>query len=206
MKKWESVLCREAHLFLFIIIASILIEGCAEESKVDTSAAQRNLQLGWKQYNAGKYTEAVLSFERSTNLDESISDAYNGLGWAKLSTSQNPVLNLSVVEEAMADFSEAIKRDDKNADAWVGLANTLFLRRLNQSDFEKAIKAIDIAMQQANQEYLYRHDYQSEAELHALKSACYFYLNDKSSAKAEMNATLKIKPQNQTVVALRQLM
>lgn len=189
----------------FPIIFLILIGSCADESEVDTVSAQHNLELGWEQYNAGKYTESILSFERSINLDESLADAHNGLGWAKISVSQNPNVNLSLIGEAKSDFSAAIKQDDKNADAWVGLANTLFMRRSDRSDFIKAIEAVNIAMQ-SDTEFLYRHDYRSEAELHALKSVCYFYLNEKKSAQTEMEATLKIEPQNRTGLALQQLL
>lgn len=193
------------YLFYSIIIALIFTESCADKSEIDTMEAQQNLELGWEQYNAGKYTKAILSFERSINLDESLADAYNGLGWARLSVSQNTALDLTVIEEAKSAFFEAIKRNDKNADAWIGLANTLFLRRTSRSDFKKAIEAVDFAMQ-ADQELLYRHDYKSEADLHALKSACYYYLNDKESARTEMRITLEIDSQNRTGLSLQQIL
>lgn len=189
----------------FIIIVLTLIESCADESDIEIMEAQQNLELGWGQYNGGKYSEATLSFERAINLDDTLADAYNGLGWAQLSASQTPKLNLTIVEKAKSAFFEAIKRNDKNADVWVGLANTLFLRRTNQSDFQRAIEAIDAAMQ-ADQKFLYRHDYKSEADLHALKSACYYYLNDKKPAQAEMRTTLKIDSQNQTGLSLQQIL
>jgi len=182
-----------------------LIVGCAEDSEIDTMEAERNLQIGWEKYNAGNYTEAILSFERSINLDESLADAYNGLGWARLSVSQNPIFNKSLIEEAKLSFSNAVKIDDKNADAWVGLANTLFLRRNSKSDFEKAIEALDIAMKEADAKFLYRHDYQSEAVLYALKSVCYFYINNEESAGIEANTTLKIQPENQTALSIQKL-
>lgn len=192
-------------ILYFIIIALILVESCADEPEVDPLAAQRNLELGWEQYNAEKYAEAILSFERSINLDESFADAHNGLGWTRLNVSQTFFINPSVVEKAKSAFSEAIKKDDKNADAWVGLANTLFLRRLSKSDFKQAIEAIDIAMQ-TDEKFLYRHDYQSKADLHALKSVCYYYLNNKRPAQTEMRTALKIDSQNQTGLSLQQLL
>lgn len=192
-------------ILYFIIIALILFISCSDDSEFETLEAQQNLELGWEQYTAGKYAEAVLSFERAINLDDSLADAYNGLGWARLSISQNPVLELSVVEKAKSDFFDAIRRDDRNADAWIGLANTLFLRRTGQSDFKKAVEAVDAAMR-ADQKFLYQHDYKSEADLHALKSVCYYYLNQKESAQVEMKETLRIDSQNQTGLSLKQML
>ena len=93
----------------------------------------------------------------------------------------------------------------RTEDAWVGLANTLYLRNKESTDFRSAIRAIDNALQ-GDAQYLFRHDYDSKADLYALKALCYYYLSEYQSAEAELNKVLQIDTTHRTAVALQNLL
>ena len=183
-----------------ILLASCLLmqSGCSSDSDPNTSSALNHMERGWRSYESGDYPQALLSFERAVNFDENLADAHNGVGWSHLSLSLNPPL-------AQGAFQNAVQLDPSNADAWVGLANLLFLRNKETNDFRSAIRAIDNALQ-GDAEYLFRHDYRSEAELYVLKAACYYYLGEDASAKQEVDKVLQIETTNRTAIVLQNLL
>ena len=182
-----------------ILISCILLQsGCSSDSDPSTSSAVNHMERGWRSYESGDYAQALLSFERAINFDENLADAHNGVGWSHLSLSLNPPL----VQEA---FQNAVQLDPSNADAWVGLANLLFLRHKDANDFRSAIRAIDNALQ-GDVQYLFRHDYRSKAELYALKAACYYYLGEETDAEQEVGKALQIEMTNRTAIVLRDLL
>ena len=183
----------------FIFVLSILmLVGCSNDVGTDGATASNHTGQGWHAYRLGDYTQALLSFERALNIDPEFADAHNGVGWCHLSLS----LTLSLSQEA---FQNALRYDASNADAWVGLANVLYLRYKDSSDFTAAIRAIDNALQ-ADAQYLYRHDYHSNVELYALKAACYLYLGERQLAKQEVDKTLKIDAENKTAIVLQNML
>ena len=192
-------------LVVLITLCSAVILGCSDDPNVDTEAARKNLADGWTAYNRGDFSAALLSFERAINLDENLADAHNGLGWTHLSASPVSSINPQIMTTAKGAFEEAIRIDTSNADAWLGLANTLFLRRDKDSDFRAALRAINNALD-ADNGFFFRHDYQSAAELHALKAACYYYLGETALAKSSIGTAIKIDPQNATALALATLL
>lgn len=192
---------RQRSLFTAIIIlvlAYLSQMGCSSDTEPATTSAKNHTEQGWNSYRSGDYTLALLSFERALNIDPEFADAHNGVGWSQLSLS----INLTLSQEA---FQNAVRFDSSNADAWVGLANVLYLRYKGSSDFEAAIRAIDNALQ-SDTGYLFRHDYDSNAELYALKAACYFYLGDIQTAREEVNKALQINAENRTVIVLNNLL
>lgn len=189
------LLSRLRFTFIFLLILSHL--ACSNDTDSEQTTTLRHTQIGWSAYNSGNFTQALLSFERALKVDPEFADAHNGVGWANLSLS----LSLQFSQES---FQNAVKIDPTNADAWVGLANVLYLRNKNQTDFESAIRAIDNALQ-GDEQYLYRHDYFSKANLFALKAACYYYLRDNDKAKNEINNTLSLDDKNSTAIALQSL-
>lgn len=184
--------------FILFLLLSLLILGCSSDSETVSATAVTHTQQGWSAYNSGNYTQALLNFERALNSDPEYADAHNGVGWSHLSLS----LTVSLALDA---FRNAVRYDSSNADAWVGLANTLYLRYKDTSDFEDAIKAIDNALN-ADTKYLYRHDYYTNAELYALKASCYFYLGENQKAKQEIENTLQIDSGNKTAIVLQSLL
>ena len=122
----------------------------------------------------------------------------NGVGWSHLSLALNPPL-------AQEAFQNAVQLDASNADAWIGLANILYLRNKETNDFRSAIRAIDNALQ-GDAQYLFRHDYDSKADLYVLKASCYFYLGENQSAAVEINKALQIDTTHRTAVALQNLL
>ena len=123
-------------------------------------AARQQQTNGWLAYDREDFSRALLSFERATNLNPDLADAHNGLGWSHLSVSRVSAVNPQIVAKAKQAFEDAIRIDPSNADAWVGLANTLFLRRESDSDFQAALLALENAFD-ANHQFLFRHDYRS---------------------------------------------
>ena len=182
----------------FITACLLLLNGCSSDSEPDTSGAVNYAEQGWRFYSSGDYAQALLSFERAVNFDETHADAHNGIGWSHLSLS----LNAPLAQEA---FQNAIQHDNSNADAWVGLATVLYLRNKETNDFRSAIRVLDNALQ-ADAQYLFRHDYQSKADLYALKAACYYYLDEHQPATAEITKALQIDTANKTAIALQNLL
>ncbi len=180
------------------VLLLLTLIGCSGDIETDTSSAIRHTEQGWISYNSGNYTQALLNFERALNSDPEYAEAYNGVGWSQLSLA----LTFSLAQES---FQNAVRYDSSNADAWIGLANVLYLRNKDNSDFTSAIRAIDNALD-ADAQYLYRHDYQSIVEIYALKAACYFYLGETEFAKEALENARQIDTENKSVIALQNLL
>ena len=183
-----------------LLLFSIVV-GCSDDSNPDTEAARVQQTNGWIAYNQQNFSESLLSFERAVNLNSDLPDAHNGLGWSHLNMSRVSVVNPQIVEKAKESFEDAIRLDPSNSDAWVGLANTLFLRRGDASDFQAALLALENAFE-ANHQYLFRHDYRSAADLHAMKAVCYYYLGKRGLAKASVQAAIAVDSRNPTALSL----
>ena len=185
-----------------------MLSSCSSDSDPNTPSAVNYTAQGWRFYESGDYPQALLSFERAINFDEALADAHNGVGWSHLSLSLNPPL-------AQEAFQNAVQLDASNADAWVGLANLLYLRNneagnqpariKDTTDFRSAIRAIDNALQ-GDAQYLFRHDYRSKADLYALKASCYYYLGENQSTAVEINKALQIDTTHRTAIALQNLL
>ena len=185
--------------YVVLIACSLLMQsGCSNDSETDTPSAVNHTESAWRSYASGDYAQALLSFERALSFDETLADAHNGIGWSHLSLSLNPVL-------AQQAFQNAVQLDASNADAWVGLANVLYLRNKDASDFRAAIRATDNALQ-GDAKYLFRHDYRSKADLYALRASCYYYLDEIQSAKQEVGKVLQIDITNRTAIVLQNLL
>ena len=187
------------HIIYVAMIAFCLLSqiGCSSDSETDTPKAVNYVESGWGSYQSGDYAQALLSFERALNFDEALADAHNGVGWSHLSLSLNPAL-------AQEAFQNAVQLDASNADAWVGLANVLYLRNKDANDFRSAARAIDNALQ-GDTQFLFRHDYRSKADLYALKASCYYYLGEVESARQETDKALQIDAANRTALVLQSL-
>ncbi len=193
------------------IILSVLYFGCGSDPEEEQAVMpEESLQNGWAEYRSGNYGTAILAFEKALADGDGVStsavaDAYNGLGWVYLGFSQNTGVNQKNLTTALSKFQEAIAHNSDNADAWVGQAGLLLARRGSQDDFEDALKAIDNALQ-GDAEYLYRHDYDSEADLRALKIQCYYYLGEWDKARDEINRVLAIEKNNSVALTIKKLL
>lgn len=197
---------RVNHWISVILILCLIVSfGCSDDPEVDIAAVQKGQEDGWAAYNNGDFSGALLHFERVIDLDTTFADAHNGLGWSHLSISQEPSISPEIIAKAQQAFEGAIRLDASNADAWVGLANTLFLRRGSAADFQTALRAIDNALQ-GDRRTLFRHDYQSIADLYAFIAACYYYLGQTDLAISAIERSLQIEPSNTTAFSLQQLL
>ncbi len=192
----KNAICSFPILFL-IIVASLPHISCSNDTNVEVSTPSNHLMEGWNAYDSGDFTQAILNFERALNANPELADAHNGVGWSNLSLG----LPLSLAQEA---FQTAIRIDASNGDAWVGLANVLYLRQKDRTDFESALLAIDNALQ-GEKQFLYRHDYNAESDLYALKACCYFYLGDIQKANQEIEHVLRLDKENKTAILLQRL-
>ena len=193
------------------IVLSVLYFGCGSDPDEEQAATpEESLQDGWTEYRSGNYGAAILAFEKALNDGENVStvavaDAYNGLGWIYLGFSQNTGVNQKNISTALSKFQEAMAHDAENADAWVGQAGLLLARRGSQDDLRDALKAIDNALQ-GDTEYLYRHDYDSEADLLALRAQCYYYLGEWDKARGEVNRALAVEKDNGVALTIKGLL
>ena len=188
-----------------LILCLITSFSCSDDPEVDTGTTQKGQLDGWAAYNKGDFSAALLHFERVIDLDATLADAHNGLGWTHLSISREPVTTSAILAKAQKAFEGAIRLDTSNADAWIGLANTLFLRRESAVDFQTALRAIHNALQGDHRTF-FRHDYQSTADLYALRAACYYYLGQTDLAESTIESALQIEPSNLTALSLQQLL
>ena len=183
-----SGLCCMGKVIHYSLLAFILIAflGCGSDRQVDEiTDPEDGLARGWQEYASGNYESAILSFESVLNMDsqpETMADAHNGLGWAYACISDDAGINKVNVGVALEKFQIALDEDAANSDAWVGMASMLVVRRNSDDDLSKAIACIDKSLD-GNADYLYRHDYDSEADLYALKAQCYYFLGNIDGAK-----------------------
>jgi tetratricopeptide (TPR) repeat protein len=189
---------------------AFLLFACGDNEEEQTLTAEENLRIGWEDYSLGNYEAAIQAFERvlaasSSPTTARVADAYNGLGWAYMSFSRDAVVNQKNMSISLSKFQEAIALDSTNADAWVGKAGLLLVRRSSLTDLRDALDAIENALQ-ADVAYLYRHDYDSKADLYALKAQCYYYLGEMSKAGEEVERVLAIEKDNVAALAMRRLL
>ena len=188
-------------------LTSLLI-GCGSDLEEErTSAPEEDIRSGWAEYGSGNYGAAILAFERALTEEREtlLADAYNGLGWVYLGFSRSAGVNQKNIAMSLGKFQEAVTCDSANADAWVGQAGLLLVRRSSQDDLRDALKAIDNALQ-GDAAYLYRHDYDSEADLCALRAQCYYYLGELDKARDETKRALAIEEHNSAALAMSRLL
>jgi tetratricopeptide (TPR) repeat protein len=210
LKTQESRFVTRYSLLVTILCLAFLLFACGSDEEEQTLTAEENLKIGWEEYSLGNYEAAIQAFERvlsasSSSITATKVDAYNGLGWAYMSFSRDAVVNQKNISISLSKFQEAIALDSTNADAWVGKAGLLLIRRSSQTDLRDALDAIENALQ-ADAAYLYRHDYDSKADLYALKAQCYYYLGELDNAREEVERVLAIEKDNVAALAMRRLL
>jgi tetratricopeptide (TPR) repeat protein len=191
-----------------ILCLAFLLFACGTDEEEQILTPEESLKVGWEEYVLGNYEAAIQAFERVLTASSSSAtkvDAYNGLGWAYVSFSRDAVVNQKNMSISLSKFQEAIALDSTNADAWVGKAGLLLIRRSSQTDLRDALDAIENALQ-ADAAYLYRHDYDSKADLYALKAQCYYYLGEMDKASDEVERVLAIEKDNVAALAMRRLL
>ena len=193
------------HWIGLTLALCMMVFGCSDDPETDIAVVEQRQRDGWAAYDKGDFSAALLHFERVIELDGTRADAHNGMGWAHLSIAHAPGATPDVLAKAQRAFEAAIRSDTSSADAWIGLANTLFLRRESASDFQIALRAIDNALQ-GDHRTLFRHDYQSVADLQALRAACYYYLGQINLARSTVEHALQTEPSNTAALSLQNLL
>ena len=193
------------HWIGLTLVLCMMVFGCSDDPEIDIAVVEQRQRDGWAAYDKGDFPAALLHFERVIELDATRADAHNGMGWAHLSIAHPPVATPDVLAKAQRAFEAAIRSDASSADAWIGLANTLFLRRESASDFQIALRAIDNALQ-GDHRTLFRHDYQSVADLDVLRATCYYYLGQIDLARLTVERALQTEPSNMAALSLQNLL
>jgi tetratricopeptide (TPR) repeat protein len=198
---------RLVYILALLVLIIVVWAGCNSnyDNKIVDSYAE--LENGWREYGSDNYGSAILAFESSLNGEaptDIIADSYNGLGWTYLSISQNIGVNGANIDNAISKFHKAIEKDQANADAMMGHAVALLLRRSTLEDYQEAIKLVDSALN-GDSSRMYRHDYKSKADLHAFKSQCYYYLGEIGKAEIEADLSLSIESDNKTALSIKKL-
>jgi len=102
----------------------------------DSIKANDLLVEGKGLYDAGKYEEAIASFDKALEIKPKFADVWNSKGDA--------LRGLKKYEEAVTSYDKAIEADPKNAGAWVnkGIVLRIDLSRHNDAiaSFDKAIE------------------------------------------------------------------
>jgi len=95
-------------------------------------------------HNSGKYEEALDSFNRSIDLNQTYAKAWNGKGRA--------LINLNRYDDALRAFNETIvlnQSNQSNADAWLGKGNAF----AGLGSYYEAIKAYERAIEIDSEDY-----------------------------------------------------
>jgi len=168
-----------------------------------TVDAQAAIVRGWEAYGARDFAIALVEFERAVNLDDSQADAHNGLGWTRLHRLEGAP-SPEVLTLASESFAEALRADARHADAWVGMAQALFMARDDAKVLLDAANALASA-READETTLYRHDYTSKAQIRALEAWCYYYAGEPVAAASVARAAAELDPSLPAVQVLTQL-
>lgn len=187
------------RLTLIIALLVALLIGCAEDVNDQTGDAAAEIARGWAYYNGGDLESALMSFERAASLNPQSSDAFNGLGWTYLQSSDLPGLSTTHLNEAIKAFQRSTANDRTNGDAWIGLGLSLSLRRGDSSDFKSALESLDQGILSGRN--LYRHDY-TYGDVMAWRAMCNFYLGEYSAASSDIGKALEKEPQNSKAIII----
>ena len=101
---------------LLISIILIFLISCSGGTGNKKSYADL-VENGWAQFESKNYSEAIESFKKAVDKDDSKSEAFTGMAWANL--------KLKDVAWAHSSFSDAISKSDASADSFAGSAFVL---------------------------------------------------------------------------------
>src|SRR6056297_790681 len=103
---------RVLSIFLVIIMLGTGLFGCSNLSADDNMTLSKQLDLGYKYIEEGKYEEAILAFENAISIDEKSIEARIGLADVYVKTSDFEMAE-EVINEAMA-----IEENFSNVELW----------------------------------------------------------------------------------------
>jgi tetratricopeptide (TPR) repeat protein len=174
----------------------LLVGACGDEEEYrapPVGDAQSSLDKAWQFYSEGRFNAALSNFRYAAGLDRQLADTYNGMGWATLNLA-DVVPKGQPLEDALTAFDRAVAKDPRLADAWVGRGLTLFVRRKEPEDFSEAAEAF-AAARAADPSSLYRHDYDSVADILTVEAWSLYYAGDPNAARERLARAQSLDPQ-----------
>ena len=119
-------------------LSAVLLSSCGGGSTtkpVDLTTAAEYTAQGWSKFSLADYAAATELFNKAIAKDASYGQAYTGLGWTELVTSE-------VADEmalAVSHFSSAASNGDHSADRHAGMAASYLGRGETREDYQSAI-------------------------------------------------------------------
>ena len=129
---------RIRRIALLCLLAGVLLTGCTV--KREASQWQVHHDQAMDELRDGYYDEAIADFTAAIEADPMKAESYAGRGQAYLTY---PGDSADYLEEAQADFEQALKLDEGNVDAWLGLTDLCLLREDTQGAVDTLKEALD---------------------------------------------------------------
>jgi len=114
---WALPVCA----LLFIALAALAGHGCSKDDKSTHPSGATAAELteqGWEAFTAGRYADALSSFDQALAKDAEHGPAQAGAGWAKLESAQSQ----ENLRDAVSSFSAAVALGETGADVLGGRA------------------------------------------------------------------------------------
>ena len=123
---------------------AIALTACAVPIPAAVESAEKptwedSYQLGAKYLSEGNYQQAIIAFTAAIAIDPMRAEAYLGRGESYLASGGGED-TLSVAEE---DFNIVLRIDEKNLDAWLGLADVAIAR----GEYDQAMEIMEKALE-----------------------------------------------------------
>ena len=175
------------------------------DNVVTQPTPELNLSQGKEYFSSGEYDKALISFQKvlvtNPNNDE-LAMAYAGIGWSRVKMSGS-------ILDGEKDFENGYAARTTNADAKVGLASAYLLK--DKDHIKEAISLLEsLGMTSDNSNttgtYDENFEYKSEinsgisnARVHALLASCYYYNNESTKAKNQIDIAKRLDPSSDRV-------
>lgn len=178
---------------IMCLLAAATFVGCSSETSVTTETKvsvstdelQDLLDKGDKNFDAGKYDDAIKNFTDAIKIDDECAAAYNGRGMAYGMKKD--------FDAAIKDFDQTIKLEPQNPEGYSNRGKAYLDKGDNQkalADFNKAIE-IDPKYSNSynNRGALYFHSGETEKAIADFKKAVELDPNNKQAAENLKAAT-----------------
>lgn len=172
---------------LVIFILVVFISSCIsspDDANILPIADQYSVRIaeGWTAYELRHYQDAIVAFNKASDLDPLRPDSYLGLGWscAMVDQIENSLYNLDLAVAKGPDIP-----DGYAARAFVYLA---------KNNYGSAVLDADSAISMGGEDYVFSQIPEvNTVNLHLLMAECYYAIGKYSDSQMQINI---LKPNN----------